>query len=221
MTDTASSQQTMTMATKPTFSISDTLNEAWQLFKKNWMTLLALGFVTFIISVIINVIARSAGRNGGAILLIQVAAFVVNTIISLGWIRVLLKIARGQTAGVEDFQSGMPYFWNYLLGNILYSLIVVVGFILFIIPGIIWSVQYHFIPYLIADKGVGPMQAMRMSSQMTKDLKFKIWLFFLTMGLVAIGGLIVFVVGLLIAIPVISIATALLYLKLVPRASAE
>ena len=71
-----------------------------------------------------------------------------------------------------DLFSYFPLFFKYLSGSILYELIIVGGMILLIIPDIIWRIKFQFFSCFIVDKGVGPIEALKRSSVITKDAKW-------------------------------------------------
>lgn len=61
---------------------------------------------------------------------------------------------------------------NYLtivLSYLLVAAIVIMGFILLIVPGIIFAIRLAFVPYLVMDKGLEPVAAVEKSWNMTRD----------------------------------------------------
>lgn len=72
------------------------------------------------------------------------------------------------------------YFWVSLLSGILTLL----WTLLLIIPGIIYGVYYTFAEYVMLDKGLKGMDAVRMSTSYVKDLWWQVVFSFLGLGLV-------------------------------------
>ncbi|MEA3324508.1 MAG: hypothetical protein U9Q37_05135 [Euryarchaeota archaeon] len=63
-----------------------------------------------------------------------------------------------------------------MIGLILYGFIVVGGLILLTIPGIIWAIKFQFFDYLIVDKGLGPIDALEKSSEITRGVKWDLFI---------------------------------------------
>src|SRR5262245_15959460 len=50
---------------------------------------------------------------------------------------VLLRVARGETVEIGELFTGGPYFWRFFWGTLLFQIMVGVGLLLLIVPGII------------------------------------------------------------------------------------
>jgi len=96
------------------------------------------------------------------------------------------------------------------------------GLVLLIIPGIYLALKYQFYGYLIVDKGMGPIKALKESGRITDGAKKDLLIFWLVLfcsiAVIALvlGIFIALPVGLLMAfiskelIPVFNIATSLI-----------
>jgi uncharacterized membrane protein len=100
------------------------------------------------------------------------------------------------------------------LASLLYGLIVLGGFILLIVPGIIWCLKFSQYKYFIVEKNAGPVEALKLSAQATDGAKWKLFSF----GFVCLGinllGLICLGVGVLFTAPLTMVAMAFIYRKL-------
>lgn len=106
-------------------------------------------------------------------------------------------------------------FFKYLGALILYSLIVVVGTILFIVPGIIWGIKFRFFSYFIVeDENCGIIESLERSAQITQESKWNLFLFNIILGFIGLLGFLAFFVGILLAMPVTVMATVFVYYKL-------
>ncbi len=61
--------------------------------------------------------------------------------------------------------------------------ILFVGFMLFIIPGVILSIKFMFSEYLLIEENLGPIEALKRSSSLTSGYKWKLYIFTLKMSL--------------------------------------
>ncbi|HXK51884.1 MAG TPA: hypothetical protein PLE09_05040 [Caldisericia bacterium] len=86
----------------------------------------------------------------------------------------------------------LNYFWLMLL----FGLLQTAGILLFIIPGIIWSVTYAFAPFMLLDKQKGTIHAFRMGHRLINGVR---WSYFASLLLI---GVIVIVFILALTIPV-------------------
>ena len=132
-----------------------------------------------------------------------------------GFWTILLKTLREERPSFRDFLDKWKYVPRLVGGYILYFLAVLVGLILFIIPGIILSVRLCFFDLLIIDKGMGPVEALKKSYAMTKGYGWKI---FLLVSVVApilfVLGVLALLVGILVTIPIVYLAKVFFYGKL-------
>lgn len=105
-------------------------------------------------------------------------------------------------------------FWKFTGAYLLTALIVLAGFILLIVPGFILATVLIFTSYLVMDRNLGPIEAIKESARITKGNRWN--LFFLLLALLGINilGLLAVFVGLLVSAPVSLIAMAYAYRKL-------
>ena len=136
----------------------------------------------------------------------------LSTVFALGIRNVALKIYRGESVSLDDFFKHTHYFLAYLYGAILYALVVIGGFFLLLIPGIIWALRFQFYGYFIVDKGLKTIPALKESLRITKDRKNLGYLFRLAILLVVFNILgIVTILGMLFTFPATALALAYAY----------
>jgi uncharacterized membrane protein len=97
-------------------------------------------------------------------------------------------------------------FWKYLGMYILVALVIAAGLILLIVPGIIFALMFMFAPFIVIERELGPIDSMKESNRITRGHKWP--LFGLLLLLVAINllGLLALGVGLLVSVPVSTLA---------------
>ncbi|MBU4350794.1 hypothetical protein KKH63_00475 [Patescibacteria group bacterium] len=130
-------------------------------------------------------------------LLVSLAYNLFYFVFSIALIKVFLEISRGTRPSFNSFLATLkPLFtdWklllNYILTSCLYGLIVFGGFLLFIVPGVIWGIKYSQWSYLVIDKGLKPVEAMKESGRITQGSKAKMFLLDMSyVGVVIIGFL--------------------------------
>ncbi len=207
------------------FSISEAVKFGWNTWKANWKFFLGLVLITFVVSYIpsfLNSMVKSSfSQNAQMIgtfgLIIGIVFWVINQLINIGVLRISLDLVDGKRPDYKTLYSQTNFLLRFLGGTILYGLIVTLGIVLLIIPGIIFGIKLQFYSYLIIDKGLGPVEALKKSWEMTKGVKMDLFLFGLTLMLVNFLGLLALVVGLFASIPTTMVAAAYVYRKLSPK----
>ena len=149
---------------------------------------------------------------GIALLIVGVIVGVaVSTLAGMGKINLLLKAHdNAETVSWKDIWMPRP-FWEFLGTNIAYGLIIIAGVILLIVPGIIWAIKYQFAPYIVMEKNVRVGEALRESGHLTDGYKWRLFMFGLLVGIFNFVGLLCFVVGLFVTVPITLLATVHVY----------
>ena len=73
--------------------------------------------------------------------IISLLFWVIQIFISIGVIMIAIKFVRGEKPSLKELYKGGSKFINYIASAILYGLIAMFGFILLIIPGIIFWIR--------------------------------------------------------------------------------
>ncbi len=200
------------------FVISYAVQFGWDITKSNIGFFIGLLIVVGLIQYVPDTVAAIIEADAPALsLIIRIASYVLSTIIGMGIIKICLKFCDGEKGEFSDLFSCYPLFFKYLVGSILYGSIVVVGLILLIIPGIIWAIKFQFFDYSIVDEGLGPIDALEKSSEITRGVKWDLFIFAILLVIIDILGFLCLLVGLFVTIPVTMVATAFVYRKLLPE----
>ena len=143
-----------------------------------------------------------------------IVSFVLGIIIQSGFIALALHAIDGALPRFSDLFSQFSVFWRYVGASILYGLLLFVGFLLLIVPGIYWMITYAFWPYFLVDKKVSIIESFKMSAQATKGHKWSLLLLYVFIIALNILGLCVFFVGVLVTAPMTALMLAYAYRKL-------
>jgi uncharacterized membrane protein len=122
-----------------------------------------------------------------------------------------LKASRGDKVEVQDMFTVFQNYWNTVGAYLLTTIIVVIGFILLIAPGIFLACKLAFVPYLVVDKKLGATEAIRASWNLTKGHGWKVFFIGLLAIPIVIAGLICLIVGVIVSAMWIQTAVASLY----------
>lgn len=197
------------------FSRGEAIRFGWEAMKRNLAFFIGLLLVVAVIAGAGNVLQHLAVKRGAAITLLVALLFtVINIIVQMGLIRISLRVHDGQAAGFNDLFSCTSLFFKYLFGSILYGLICMGGFLLLIVPGIIWGIKFSQYGYLIIDRGCGPIEALKRSALITNGEKWDLCVFSLAIAGINILGALCLLIGLFATIPTTMVAAAFVYRKL-------
>lgn len=201
------------------FSINEAIHFGWNTMKSNLGFFIGLLIFVFLFTSLSSIIAAKATEANIFLgIIFYIADFSLSIIISIGLVKIALRFCDNEKGRFADLFSQYPLFPQYLVGSILYGLIVFAGTILLIIPGIIWGIQFCFYDYFIVDKGLGPIEALKRSSAITRGVKWDLFLFFLILSGINLLGALCLLIGLFVTIPTTMVALAFVYRKLMAQA---
>ncbi len=133
---------------------------------------------------------------------------------SLGYIKVAIDIADKKSPEFKELFSCFSLLLKYLIALVLYTVVVSVGLALFVIPGIIWAVQFGFYPFVIVKERMWPLAALRKSSNLTSGVKGRLITFALALFGINLLGVIALGIGIIVTIPLSIIAAAHVFRQL-------
>ncbi len=200
----------------PEATVSGVFDHSWKILKRYFPELLLLILIQMLLSIPIGLGSMffthqfSGTFTNGLFNLVY--GVLVMMPLSYGTSWVFLKAVRGEPFRVTDIFFAYQQFGNVLLANILVTLIVFAGFIMLIVPGIIFACKLSFVPYLVMDEKMDAADAVRKSWNMTKGYTGTIFLMGIVSFFIGLGGLICFIIGIFPAIIWISLAFATIYM---------
>jgi len=200
------------------FTTNEAVGFSWGIVKTHFWLLVGIVLIMLFLPLPFRLIGNEFKNAGGnfasTAFIFSLAAFVLDIILQLGVFRVCLAFVRGSTPKVSDLFKEYNFFFKYLGASILYGLIVVGGLILLIVPGVIWSIKFSMYGYFIIDKNVGPIEALKMSADLTAGSKGKLFLLNLTLVGINILGLLALGVGVIITAGMSLVVGAWVYNRL-------
>lgn len=202
-----------------TIAVGESIRFGWETFKKRPWLFIGAVVIVVVLSGLLSALTPD-GSSGVSGLVLGLAVVALNMLIEMGLVSFALK-AHGNVESVSLNDLWHPQnFWQYIVVKILTGIIVIVGLILIIVPGIIAALALIFSTYLIIDRGMGPIEAMKESVRLTKGHRWQLFLLALSLVLLNILGAIALLVGLVVTVPVSLLAVAHAYRTLAPaRAS--
>lgn len=179
-------------------------------FKKNWAPFVALALFV----VLFEILGFALHKKNSLFGISDVVTLVGGAIAELGFTTLSLKVIDEKRVSFSDIFANRRLFVPFSLVYISYLLLTRIGLMLFIIPGIILGARLFSAPYLVLDKNLSYKEAFKTSWKLTRGKTVKLILFQLSIFAIIILGLLALGVGILIAVPVIEIASVYVYRKL-------
>ena len=200
----------------PRFRVSaiSSLENAFRIFGSN-ILLFGIGFIGLAALDGIPSVVTAGGDefemnfHAGSLILTLIGIF-----ISIGMTRAALHVARGGQADADMLFSGAPYFFRVVVGNILFWFATILGLICFILPGLYVLTTYWSFSHFIIDQNCEIMESFRRARTYSVGNRFGTIRVALLSVVVTLLGMACFLVGLLVAIPVVSLMWTTAYLAM-------
>ena len=201
-------------------SIGGSFSFAWRkIFDKSFLPLLLAVIIVGLLNGPVGMNWKSEGDFGfnfvwvlPVILLGMAYGFLFLPIIKYGERYMFLQAMRDEYPDLKTlFEGFKKKYFNIVLANLIVVALIGLGIVLFIIPGIIVACRLAFVPFLVMDKDLEPMQAVERSWQMTKGHGWKVFWMAILSFFIIIAGIIAFFVGAIISFMWIHGAFATLY----------
>ena len=207
---------------------------AWMLFKENIGLLVGCVVVLMVVAQVISGVQQAVqfaitegpiqpGRNPnpenvlmlvGATLVFTVLSQAVQGFLWIGLIRIQLCIARGQETSFGMLFSGGRWFLKVFFANLLFGLIVGLGFVALIVPGIYLMLRYWSYSHFIVDKDCGIMESFNLAGEASKGNLGETFV----LGLIGFGlmilGVVMLCIGILFTAPIVYLSTTVAYLMM-------
>lgn len=200
----------------PRLEVGSAISYGWKKFTENVGPFIILMIAVFVAFIVISIIQSVLTPDSSGFLAlvwtaaISVIGYIITSIVQAGVFRAGLGVTKGEAPSVSQLVD-TTNIANYILTVILVGLGFFVGFILCIVPGLIWLVFTAYAPIVALDKGLGPVEAITTSLNWVKDNFGQVFLILLVSYIVYIVGACLCGVGLLVSVPVALVAMVYSY----------
>lgn len=210
------------MSSKKTFELSEAMAVGWKASWKYFWPYTGIFTTWFMIAACPGLLLWATGMpfsmEGLEVhLLLGAMVWIINDLVASGFILLQLKVLDGEKIYSKDVWSVLPVLLKYMAAGFLFKVICAAGFVLFIVPGIMWQIRFQFYGYFVVDQKMGPIQALKASSRLTQGARMDLFLFGVAQAFFGSIGL--FTLGLLAFNVYITntVACAFVYRQLLPQ----
>lgn len=179
------------------FRVWELIGRGWDVMKPHWLVLSGMFFIYVAIGAVPYV--------GGCV------QFIIGGALMVGIWRAVLGMIGGRKPDVGMMFQGFDRFGDAFLATLISGILTFLGFLCLIVPGIILAIMWLFTYPVIAETGLGFWEAMRESARLTEGYRWRLFLLGLACALITILGLLVFCLGVFVAIGVNVTALGLAY----------
>ncbi|MFH7243863.1 MAG: hypothetical protein ACHWZW_13545 [Spirulina sp.] len=187
--------------------IGDYFGRGWEIFKSY-----AWGFILY--TLIFGVIAGAFSAIGGGEGEAPIGSLIFNIIspiLGAGFYIVAFQIARNRPKNFSDFFNGFKKFLPLFLTSLVSTILIALGMIALILPGIYLATSYMFAPLFVIDKNMEFWSAMETSRKLITK---RWWSFFglaILLSFLVLAGFILLGIGALVTIPLSTCVLAAAY----------
>ena len=164
--------------------------------------------------VLLELIEAKSALYYGIHVPLSVVGWIVAEFFMAGLVRATLRAVHTGDASFGDFFSAGQQFLSFLAMSFLRSLAIVVGLVLLVVPGVILLLGFANAPYFSIDQRLGPIASLRESWASAEGQKSDLFLFVLAEIGLTIVGLLACCVGLLVVVPFMQVARAIVYTRM-------
>ena len=195
--------------------VRSSYKNGWRKIKKYFLELLLINIIGIVIGLVSGIFRIPAEGVGAGAAVLGIFGFAYSILlvgpIDYGVSFANLKAARGDRLEIKDMFDVFKNYIHAVLAGLLVGVIVIIGLVLLIVPGIVFACKLAFTPYLVVDRKMEVIEAVKESWRMTGGYSWKVFLIGLLAIPISIAGLICFGVGIIFAIMWIRLAFASLY----------
>lgn len=222
------------------FSIHKAIQFGWHTVKNNVGFFIILLLISMLIPFLPTFLGNFVSKEFYIIgIFLQLTGKVLGIVVYLGLIKISLKYCNGLKPKVDDLLSSFSLLFKYipaiivamtifygifslflgvsfLLGryvgeNLVVSVALFAGVVFLIVFFIVWTIRLSFFPYFIVDQRYGPINSLKASFQITSGLTLRLILLEIVLLLINFAGIIIFLVGLFITVPIYLMTKAHVY----------
>ena len=200
---------------------SDILKAALKGIKSQFWLLvgLVIGF-TIVYSLLLIFTVPAKGETVGiSSIIVSILSFFILGLFVMGYIKNCLQTLDGEEPQFSAYGQVSSKLLSFLVAYIIMSIIITLGAILFIVPGIYLGLRLQFFYVFMVDDDAGIIDSFKRSWNITKGHSLKLFILFLITLLIYLIGCLALLIGIFVAIPLTVLMYGYTYRKLTAPAS--
>jgi len=193
-------------------SIRKALAQAWDIYRASMWFYTKIVLTFFIVWIILELVVYLAQDLGQLFnLAVHLLFLVIFAGLQVGFIRICLDANAGYQPHYSHLFEHLKQGPNFLLAQLAYVVLVLIGLVILLIPGLYYGTRYAFNGFIITEKDFGILESFQASANLTRDMLGKLFGYFFLLILLNLFGSIWLGLGLLVTIPVSVLTMASFY----------
>jgi hypothetical protein len=175
---------------------------AWPTLKKRFALFAAVLLTIFAAWVVLEIVVIAGQRLGIVLWAVMHLAFLIFVAgVELGLLQICRALSDGKVPEFADTFAHLPLGPKFLAAQILYLLMVVIGLLLLVVPGVYLGVRYALFGFCFADSETNLLRCFQQSAILTKGATTGLlWILVALLVLNALGASLL-ALGLFITVP--------------------
>ena len=204
------------------FDISAVISEAWQktagakgTFWLAFLIYVAIAIGISMVSQFVLIAVAATSQNEAVIIILSLAEQLVMNLVLMPVVMGIMILGIRRSADVPiaagSIMGHYSSMWRLFLTMLLIYIMVLIGLLLLIIPGIYLMVAYYMAMPLVVEKGLNPWEAMEISRKTISKRWFTMFFFTIVVSLLILVSAIPLGIGLIWTLPMAMIAYGVVY----------
>jgi len=196
--------------TSKTFSIKKAFSDSWALEKAELSKFILVAVVLLGVSLV-------SGLAEDQSWILTLLSYFLQVYLGIIWIIFAVRSVESKKLVFKSVfnEINANLYFKFFVLTVLVTILVGLGTILLIIPGIIAATGLQFAGYFMIDENVSIKKSMKLSWEATKGVRLKLFWLIIVLGLVNILGMLLFGIGLLVTMPLTSLVLAHIYVDFI------
>ena len=149
--------------------VNESIKFGWQSYIRNFMFFTGLLCALLLFYSGQDYAISSLKNNIPVLAVLFLFIFSLNTAVSIGLNNISLFFTEDKKAGFQDMFEKQHVFFSFVGAWLIYTLIVVAGLLMLVVPGIVWSARFMFYKYFIIEKEMSPIESLKKSYEISGD----------------------------------------------------
>jgi hypothetical protein len=196
-------------------SIGQAFNFAWPIFKQRFGLFTAVLLTIFSAWVTLEIVVIAGQRFGILLWAVMHLAFLIFVAgVEAGFLHICFVLCDGGEPTVADTFTRLAFGPKFLAGQVLYLLMVVIGLLLLVVPGVYLSARYALFGFCMAEGETDLMRSFQQSAVLSTGTKtYPLWIIAPLLVLNALGASLLGI-GLFITVPLSAMMMTAVYRQL-------
>lgn len=192
-------------------AIKDAFSYGWEAFVRNFFFFAALFAISLFPLLLLEAASKRWEEASFLWNVVKLASSLWRILTAMAVLSACLYIFDYGKASLLAFSGLFKRFVPYFVVTTLYGLMLGLGLMVFVVPGLYLGVVFQFAPYLVLDGAVGPIEALKESASLTRENRWELFMLDVLVILANLGGAFLFGIGVVVTVPVTFLAVTFVY----------